>query len=310
MREAKNENWTDIENVPEGWINTIQRIIKSNKIPYMNGPDIYIASDYSGQHKQSKYELISVLYTDLENSSYWLENQNYMRKHILRDGRRISLKGLRDEAKFRSLIPFLKASFQIRGVLLTIAVNKEITDLCADIDFFSKLTKRLDLKGKWSLKSFDRMLFIVNIISVLMGGLSKSGQNIYWITDNDDFTANASRLEDLKKLIDRYSSVYVQKPLGEVGLGTTNIDPGDRIEEDLAAITDLSAGALSEVLNGMAKKFGKISHSVDMPYRDKLSDKTEIIMDWYFSKSTELLKELIVFEKEKTGYSVFKFNKQ
>jgi len=304
----KNDNWNDLPFVCYKWINSIQKIIKSNKIPILNGNTIYITSDYSGQHKKSKYEIMSFLYTDIDNSISWIYNQRYMRQHILTDGRRISFKGMNDRTKMAALIPFLKASFQIRGVMLTIAVSKQINQLCSGPIFLQNTIKELELKGKWDIKSFDKMLFISNIVTTLIGGLSKSNQHIEWITDNDNFTSNNHKINDLKKILEKLTSAYVQVPLNELWLGTTDIDNGDRIEEDLAAIPDLAAGAFCEIINDLADKFGKISPYILMEYKKKASPKSEIIIDWYFSKSQELLKELIVFDKVEDGYHISKFH--
>jgi hypothetical protein len=57
-------------------------------------------------------------------------------------------------------------------------------------------------------------------------------------------------------MLSSWSSHYVKHNLGELGIGTTSIDEGDRIEEDLAAVADLVAGAAAEVVTRMAEQCG------------------------------------------------------
>jgi hypothetical protein len=62
--------WTPLRHVYP-WGKTIERIIGTLAIPRLDGPVIYVASDYGGAHNASLYETISVLYVDLQASSDW-----------------------------------------------------------------------------------------------------------------------------------------------------------------------------------------------------------------------------------------------
>ena len=49
-------------------------------------------------------------------------------------------------------------------------------------------------------------------------------------------------------LCQAYTSTYIRHKLGSLSMGTTALDEGDFLEEDFAAIPDLVAGTLSDIM--------------------------------------------------------------
>ena len=290
------------------WGLTIERIIETLAIPRLDGPVIYVSSDYGGAHKTSLYETFSVLYLDLQASSEWEFRRRAVRQRFLSDGRRMAFKSLNDSKRQNALVPFLDAANHITGVLLTLAVRKSIENLCSDEEFFAYSKQQLSLDKGLNYASFERMLRIVNLVAMLYGGLSKQGQSIYWVSDEDALFANDRRSQDLKKILDRWSSQYVTHSLGELGVGTTSIDEGDRIDEDLNSIPDLMAGAVSEVTTALAHACGgSIPIKVAVPFSQCLSPKTDLIYSWFSDNQSSLQRAVIVFEKrDPKGFSVAK----
>ena len=110
-------------------------------------------------------------------------------------------------------------------------------------------------------------------------------------------------------MLGKFSGLYVRHPLGELGIGTTILDEGDRLEEDLAAIPDLAAGAISEITTKLSRKSGrKIPRGLAIPYTYNFSAKTEIIGSWLMDNTQKLKRTIIVFEKEENGFSVFRLH--
>ncbi len=225
-------SWTPVRHLYP-WGHTIERILQSVSLPPLDGPVIYISSDYGGSNECSLYETYSVLYLDLKESKEWEWQRREVRARYLADGRRMSFKALNDRQRQAAIGPFLNAANRISGILVTIAVRKSIKVLCSDFQFFEYSKSKLALDPRMTLPSFERMLRIVNLLGLLMGGLAKPNQHVYWISDQDALFANPNRTNDLKNVLEHWTSHYVTWPLGEVGLGTTIIDEGDRVEEDL-----------------------------------------------------------------------------
>ena len=122
--------------------------------------------------------------------------------------------------------------------------------------------------------------------------------------------ANLKKAQDLKQMLSRFTSYYVKHPLGELGIGTTSLDEGDRFEEDLAAIPDLAAGAVSELLTKLCASYGGIIHpSIVIPFSGTFSPKTELLISWLGDRSQRLKKVVILFEKQGNGsFSVSRLN--
>lgn len=292
-----------------GWAISMEKIISKNNLPALRGPVINIFSDYGGQHKASKYETISALYIDLEASQKWEIERRQLRQQLLPDRRRMSFKSLNDRYRQEALIPFLQTADGIVGLLVTLIISKSIGELCVGRKDFEIAKTSLGLQLQWRIEALERTLRIVHLIGLLIGGLSRPSQNIYWISDEDSLFANIKRSQDLSRILGKITRFYVQHELGELGLGTTIVDPGDRFEEDAVAIADLTAGGMAEAANIIATHAGgKIPIEVAVPFYGNFSQKTEIISSWIWQSRGQLLKIVILFEKRDRGYSVSKWS--
>lgn len=105
-------------------------------------------------------------------------------------------------------------------------------------------------------------------------------------------------------------SHYTRHPLGELGLGTTAIDEGDRFEEDHVAVPDLAVGAVSEMVTRLsAAAGGSIRPHLAIPFADSFSPKTEVIYSWFADQASRLRKVCIVFERlSPSQLAVFKLD--
>lgn len=301
--------WNRIDSPLYPWAKTIERIITAEKLPEMNGPTINLVSDYGGEHKASKYKTISVLYLDLHASVEWEYLRRIVRRDFLPDGRRLSFKRLSDRYRQRALVPFLQAANQIVGVSVTLAISKSLVGICGTKSEMKNIHTNLHLEAGWDDVSFEQVLMVSHLVSFLIAGLSRPNQNIYWISDEDSMFANQLRSHDLRQVISRYSSHYVKHSLGELGLGTTAIDEGDRLEEDLAAIPDLIAGAVSEVATRLSLGTrGRIPSIIAVPFRGEFTPKTELITSWIADRGQKLKRVVVLFEESPKGYAVGRFN--
>ncbi len=303
-------NWKPIEKPLYGWVRTIERIICSQRPPEMSGPIVNIFSDYSGDSKKSNYHVISVLYLDVHASANWELRRRIVRQRYLGDGRRISFKSLGDRQRQQALVPFLQAANEIEGICITLIIRKSIKVLCSNEKVFAFLQDNLAFESKWKQQQFENMLRVTHLVSVLIAGLSKPGQHIYWISDEDALMANLARSRDLGQMLSRFTSYYVKQQLGELGVGTTSIDEGDRYEEDLAAIPDLAAGALAEISTRLSSEAGGVMRTgLMIPFYGSFSAKTELISSWLADGGQRLKRVAILFEKfEEKAVSVSRFN--
>ena len=97
----------------------------------------------------------------------------------------------------------------------------------------------------WSSKTFEKLLRIIHIISLFTAGLTNENQDILWVSDEDDIIPNQDLIYEVVDIFARISSHYLNHDLRHCRVGTTKSDV-DRQLEDLIAVADLTAGALSD----------------------------------------------------------------
>ena len=107
-----------------------------------------------------------------------------------------------------------------------------------------------DLKeySHWDDAVFEKLLRVVHIASLFVAGLSRPYQDLLWITDEDAIVADERRLREFVDIFSKVCSHYLKHNLRHIRIGTTKSDTGKRDVEDLVAIADLVAGALSRLL--------------------------------------------------------------
>jgi len=304
-----NSKWKNIESPLFKWVPGFERIISSYELPEFSGDTIYIVSDYGGIPSKSKYFTISILYMDLEASKKWELQRRIVRGKFLPDGRRMSFKGLSDKKKSLALVPFLEATNEIAGVNVSIAIHKEALNVTCDLELYKMILNDSRLKGKWSFKAYENAMRISHFVSLLIGGFSRPGQDVYWISDEDGIFDNPGKTEDVRMLSSAFTSRYVTHELGNLGMGTTKMDEGDLFEEDLASIPDLAAGAINEILETLyGFSGGPIPLRVGIPFNENFSEKTNIIARWMFSERIKLKNIIVLIEPDigkKTRISKF-----
>ncbi|MBS1792020.1 MAG: hypothetical protein JST85_30215 [Acidobacteria bacterium] len=302
-----NMNWKQLQQPLFRWASSVERIICAQKLPEFSGTDILIASDYSGSHISSKYQVISALYVDLNTIQQWETNRKAIRQQFLPDGRRLSFKALNDKKRRKILIPFLQIADLLPALSLTVAIKKNIGNLCFREEELAQAKKSFGLECQWRHKHLETAMRVAHLISILVAGLSAPKQNIYWISDEDELFANPARSGDLQRILGKFTGHYIKHELGELGIGTTSIDEGDRLEEDLTAIPDLIAGAVSEIATRLCEiAGGRITPTIAIPVYERFSPKTEIINSWMWSTGSILKRIVIIFDSYgKNGMTIF-----
>ena len=171
-----NLHWRKTKNPLFPWIQTVDRIFASCELPCLSGPTIALMSDYGGEHRASRYEVISILVLDSENTGQW----EYMRRDIrhskLKDSRRMSFKNLGDHRRKQAFEPFLLAANSITGVCASFAIHKEVRFLCTNPKQFGEFIQQFKLEGGWNAKALDHLIRLVHFICLLIAGLSQDAK--------------------------------------------------------------------------------------------------------------------------------------
>jgi hypothetical protein len=277
--------WWPLNRPDLGPLNRISNLITHEefRVPDLlssvrRGQTLLIAADYGGSHKDSSYETIAFLVADLAFVWLWDDFRKGIRRRFLCDGRRISFKSLCDRHRARAVVPFLRASNTIPGLLITFAISKKRTDILSE-PYPDRDVGVLTLSN-WDKVSFSRLTRISFLGSMLVACMSAPGQDVLWFTDQDEIAPNTSKMREATNVVGHYISHLCPHPLGHVRFGTTYCDDGSLEIEDLAAIPDLAAGALAELFSRMKDQQGLAASPIALSLPAKLSRKAHMIVGW------------------------------
>jgi hypothetical protein len=288
-------NWMALSGKDFGLCTPLAKIMLDVGAAPLNvrGPCLVVTSDYGGSHRQSSYEVYSVLLGDLMYCNAWRDARLGVRAGFLADGRRMSYKGLNDRQRRRALIPFLGAADLIPGLCISLAVSKSV-DTLFERDVSPTNPELVDCLS-WSRPLFERALRIVHVVSFWIAGLSRPDQDVLWFSDEDEIAANPARLTLLTKVWANVMNNYTVHPLRHLKCGTTKCDDGSKDIEDFAAVPDLVAGALSDLLTPIA---GKFRPGVIVPLRLGAKAKATVIGHWLSRQNHRLRKVMLVIDKD------------
>ena len=289
--------WRDLNSSTplQPWVKAFNDKIRIEALPHLGGREIIIATDSSGLHQENPFETLGLLILDFDFALKWEVLRQAIRRDILKDSRRMSFKQLNEPVRRRALIPFLCAADTINGLCLTIAVNKQIDFLCGGRWMYEQLIASRTLKALWTFESFDRMIRTTHFISLVMAGLCSEGQNVFWISDQDEMFESSQKSEDTLRVLSACYKTFINWPMGTISAGTTEMDKGDRFEEDFAAIPDLAAGALAEIVMRMKNLSG--ANVSEIPAAGLITDvspKSDILLSW-LADNTQMLKRISLF---------------
>lgn len=287
---------------PLSWVRSFNDIVRTSEMPELSGQELILATDISGTHRQNPFEVLGVVLFDWDASMRWERLRQVIRREILKDSRRMAFKKLDEAVRQRALIPFLKAADEMEGVCLCVGVNKMINSLGFGNVGFAALKTSGILKGSWSPASFERMARTTHFIALLIAGLCSEGQNITWISDEDEMFESPLKSEDTLRILTLFNRMYVKWPLGKLQAGTTKLDEGDRFEEDFTAVADLAAGAFAELI---MKLKGTSEDCIVESFWDDLSSqvsgKSKLLLAWLGDTSQKLKRVSVIFDRRPDG---------
>jgi hypothetical protein len=262
---------------------------------------LMVGSDYGGDHPGSDYSVYCFLLANADTSPTWPSVRRDIRAQFLADGRRMSFKRLGDRQRLAALRPFLDAADLFNGVCVAFVVQKGVQRLSTRASTLAVWTRLYGVQGKWDDQSFEAMVRIVHLFSILLGRWTTPHTHVTWITDQDRIAANDDRLDDMLAFAGKMTSLYVDHPMGELAINTTSIDDGTRGFEDFVAVADLAAGALAETVTAWSRQPGW-NHENDLAlFPSSVSVKSNLLAHWFWSPAERLRKYAILIDKTPDG---------
>lgn len=176
---------------------------------------------------------------------------------------------------------------------MVVLINRQIKQLFELPSPQELRAGELPALANWNVRSAEKVMRVVHFLSFFLAGLSKPRQNVVWISDQDEIAPNPARLSDLTTVFSTVAGSYLGYDLGHMRVGTTESDSVDRQIEDLAAIPDLAAGALTHAFGEYQLRGGIARSGLVLPPPDSLQPKAREIMNWH-SDERMILRPLVV----------------
>jgi hypothetical protein len=282
-------------------INLRQKLAPSLLTDVRSSRELLIACDFGGAHKRSRYQSYSFLVGAISASGEWDELRKDIRNRLVRDDRRMSYKALGDAIRARTLMPFLNAADYFPGVLATFLVDKRINRIVGDHRSPDVFPELVVAERGWNQNAFHKLCLVASLGSLLIRGLSKSTQDLLWLTDQDEIAPNPTKHDHAGHVIHHHIGTYAPENNGLFVFITTEADISVRRFEDVVAIPDLAAGALSEAFSAIQDHVGQGISRMWIPFPANLPDKADLIAAWFFNRPKRLSKLAIIIEPCRDG---------
>ena len=269
-------------------------------------PSLLMFSDYGGAHKGARYEVFSYLVTTPVDLPVFDAERVQLRQAGLGVERRMAYKALNDNVRLRSLVGYLEAADRLAGVLISFAVDKRAAHRFNES---YKPKTAFGALGPWTAKPFGKLSRVAHLAAIVVEGLRADGQDLIWITDEDEIAPNPTKHAEATRLLAHILSSYCTGEMGHFRFGTTASDPGDLLIEDLAAIPDLAAGSLNEILSRVG--LHPDSHAPERLFiaAEGIAPlKVRHIADWLSGSSSTLKKANVVVDEGSGGCWVRRFS--
>jgi hypothetical protein len=141
------------------------------------------------------------------------------------------------------------------------------------------------------------MLRLASFVALILSGLRREDQVSNWISDHDEALDSFEKREQFARLATylTFGATGWRRPADHL-FGTTELSEAPSWSEDLAAVTDLAAGAYCQLSKLLPAFFGHVSEKtwqVRMASTDVESLRARAIGDW-LAKSRGALKHVLL----------------
>lgn len=258
-------------------------------------PTLVMFSDYGGAHKDARFEVMSFLVTSPVGLSRFVAERRRLRQGPLGAERRMAYKALGDKVRLRCLPAYLEVADLLSGLLINFCIDKNAAHRLGEEYRAETAFGNL---APWASRSFRKLTTIGHLAGIVVEGLRGDGQNLIWITDEDEIAPNPAKHAEATRILVHWLSCYCTGPMGHFRFGTTASDPGDLHIEDLASLPDLAAGCLNEILTYLYRH--PESHSVErlfVPTDGGVPGKARNIAAWLAGQAGPLTKVNVVVDE-------------
>ncbi|WP_306261344.1 hypothetical protein [Pararhizobium sp. IMCC21322] len=213
---------------------------------------VAVFSDYAGE-SSGDHHTYSFLTCGWNTSGAFLDKMRDIRAKTQLGDKEIAFKDFRMGQMQRALPDYLKAAdLLLHGFLLTIVVDKKLLSLFGpnEKNTLKKLSETLETAGLgvWKPASAEKLLRVVHSTAFLVALLAKSGQNVFWMSDNDTICANETLHNNALDLLGRTVNTYSKaKNFSNFG-GAAPFKDRNLGHLDLLSLADITASSIEHYL--------------------------------------------------------------
>lgn len=290
--------WNRPSNLIFPWIEKLSARLSKEDLPVFDGETLWISSDYRFSDPTVDFDTIGILISNPDASDDWNRLRTQVRAQLLGE-RRMAWKRLNDRRRQEAFFPFLSAANTLQGLCVAVAIERIPEFRFTTRELIGQYRGRDWLSADWKTETAEQLFRITYFTAFFVAGLSKPGQDIIWISDQDPVFANEVFHRDTGTLFTKFLNAFTRHGFGQISIGTTAITESDLLEEDLAAIPDLLCGASAMMLTSAKRKFGQIPRiPIDL---DRQDDRTSNFLHWFADTSNPLKRHMCVIEQRADG---------
>lgn len=214
------------------------------RLPDLSGSHrLLLLSDYTSSPYQHYYSFVLTNEKELQKFSREIEN---WRTRYRIGTRRFEYKKFSDRIKLRLLPQFLKMMDQVPAVSLTIAIERKIKSLISGPNIERTAYPAIENVPDSIADSLVEKVFrSAAFASVLVNGLAKSGQDLVWISDDDDMFADHRVREGVRPIIEEVFNLTTSAQMGTLDLALASTFERHAAINDLLSVSDLCCGYFS-----------------------------------------------------------------
>lgn len=213
---------------------------------------VAVFSDYAGE-SSGDHHTYSFLACGWNSCGAFLGKVAEIRKQFGMGEKEFAFKDFRMGQMQRALPEYLKAAdMLLHGFLLTIVVDKRLMTVFGPNEkaTLKQLVEVLETAGLgiWKPDSAEKLLRVVHAVAFLVALLARSGQKVFWMSDNDTICANEGLHRHALDLLARTVEVYSQgREFSEFG-GAAPFKDRSLGHLDLLSLADITASSVEHYL--------------------------------------------------------------
>ncbi|HWP84138.1 MAG TPA: hypothetical protein VNN17_03035 [Terriglobia bacterium] len=236
---------------------------------------LLLTADYSG-HRMSPYRTVGLLLVNKDDVAPWKSRLQHLRKGCL-GRRRLSYKDLRHDTIRRKALPhFLASADRLRGYCLAVAFAKNLDPLVEDVADHKGLLAPL---AQWPKPLRLWGLYVTVVAATLIQSTCSADADFVFFTDEDELVSPRERLEQFVTLLRVVVRDIGPNQYGTITYGTAGMTGNNLFVEDMCAVPDLVAGALTDYLRSAGGEA-----TLEVP-STALDPRARVVIDWMLTKA-------------------------